>query len=139
MNIIKTTSLEKLLIDFSTELAVDYALVSNIIEDNPLTVETVVYVDHGKIAKNFSYPVERAPCNYVFRQGYLCIRDDVVSYFPEDPDLVKIKARSYAGVMIKDDQNRSYGHVAILHTEPLKNEPRIIAALKQLISDIRSL
>jgi PAS domain S-box-containing protein len=51
----------------------------------------------------------------------------VIELYPDDPDLTPLGAVSYMGVPLLDTDGTILGHVAILHDEPMPEDPSTIA------------
>ena len=124
-----TKKLGIILSDLCIELELSYLLVSKIVSNTPLTVQTLLYLDHNKVYKNFKYPVENAACKNVFKESFYLIAKSVHLEFPNDPDLKKLEIESYAGIVLKKNSN-IVGHLAIFDRKPISDEIRIETALR---------
>ncbi|HWP64355.1 MAG TPA: sigma 54-interacting transcriptional regulator [Candidatus Limnocylindria bacterium] len=73
---------------------------------------------------NIEYALSGTPCEQVIA-GHLCLyRDDVQRLFPNDSDLVALGARSYLGVPLLGAQGQTLGHLAVIDTRPMTEDPR---------------
>lgn len=85
----------------------------------------------GRWVPNYEYDVAGTPCEPVVDQRRLVhIPENVVALFPRDPDLRQAGAVSYAGVPLLDGAGAVLGHLAVLDTRPMPEEPRGLALLR---------
>ncbi|GAB4379487.1 MAG: hypothetical protein Kow00121_33750 [Elainellaceae cyanobacterium] len=110
----------------SQALQVRYAFVSECFLDCHVPrVRTLAFWNGSGFSNNFEYPLENTPCQEVLLENgairyYPC---QVRSTFPYDLDLVQLEAESYLGVPICDSSARVLGHLVVMHTQPLDEEP----------------
>ena len=77
---------------------------------------------------DYEYHITHTPCEPVINERQLFhVPDRVIELYPQDPDLKPLGAVSYLGVPLLDTDERILGHLAVLHTEPLPEDPRVIA------------
>jgi PAS domain S-box-containing protein len=77
---------------------------------------------------DYEYDIRGTPCEPVVEEDRLVhIRDDVMSLFPDDPDLPAMGAVSYMGVPLTDVDGRIMGHLAVQDTRPMPEDPRLTA------------
>ncbi len=85
----------------------------------------------GQWVADYEYKIDGTPCAPVIEGTRLVhIPDNVVELFPRDPDLPPMGAVSYMGVPLLDVDGRILGHLAVLDTRPMPEEPRLIALFK---------
>lgn len=85
----------------------------------------------GEPVEDYEYQLAGTPCEPVFKEACLVhIPDNVIELFPEDPDLPSSHAVSYLGVPLQDLDGSILGHLAVLDTEPMPEEPRLLALFK---------
>jgi len=86
----------------------------------------------GDFVEDFEYAVPGTPCEDVVRECRLVhVPDRVVDLYPGDPDLkTMIRAVSYMGVPLLNSQGEVFGNLAILHDEPLEQDPRAEAVFQ---------
>jgi PAS domain S-box-containing protein len=78
--------------------------------------------------KDYEYDIAGTPCEPVIDRTCLVhFPENVVSLFPNDPDLAPFGAVSYMGVPFTDHDGRILGHLAVLDTKPMPEEPRTLA------------
>jgi PAS domain S-box-containing protein len=82
---------------------------------------------NGEFVSNYEYDLPGTPCEHVIREAKLVhIPDNVAQLFPNDPDLKAFSAVSYLGVPLRDGNGAVLGHLAILDTNPLPADPRLL-------------
>jgi PAS domain S-box-containing protein len=80
---------------------------------------------------DFEYDIEGTPCAPVVTElRLLHVPDRVVELFPEDPDLPKVSAVSYMGIPLLDLDGRILGHIAVLDTRSMPEDPRLFDLLR---------
>ena len=77
---------------------------------------------------DYSYHVAGTPCEPVVEGGdFLHVPNRVMELYPSDPDLKPLGAVSYMGIPLRDTDRRILGHLAIMHDQPLPENPRVTA------------
>jgi formate hydrogenlyase transcriptional activator len=107
-------------------LGVEYAFVAEFAgaEDR---VKTIAFWSGDDWRANVEYALRGTPCERVV-SGQLCLyKDGVQALFPEDSDLVALRARSYLGVPLRGASGQVLGHLAALDTRPIVDDPRGLA------------
>ncbi len=85
----------------------------------------------GKFVADYEYDIAGTPCEPVIKGTRLVhVPDRVVALYPNDPDLSKVGAVSYMGVPLLYLDGRILGHLAVLHTQPMPEEPRALAIFR---------
>jgi PAS domain S-box-containing protein len=85
--------------------------------------------------KDYEYDVAGTPCEPVLDRGCLVhFPQNVVSLFPKDPDLEPFGAVSYMGMPFLDQNRRILGHLAVLDTKPMPENPRTIGLFQVFAS-----
>jgi PAS domain S-box-containing protein len=85
----------------------------------------------GSWVDDYEYSVLGTPCEAVVGEARLVhVEDKVVELYPDDPDLKAHGAVSYMGVPLRDVDGRILGHLAVLHNQPMPEEPRHEAILQ---------
>jgi len=71
------------------------------------------------------------PCAEVVENARLVyLPDRLLELFPDDPDLRATNAVSYMGVPLQEPDGTVMGHLAVLDTRPMLEEPRLVAVLQ---------
>ncbi len=110
-------------------LNVEYAFVAEF-AGSPARVRTIALWGQGDWADNVEYDLDGTPCQEVLR-GSLCLHSDgVQERFPRDRLLVDMGARSFLGVPLRDGDGRTLGHLAVIDTEPIPEDPRVIGLFR---------
>ncbi|HEX6813604.1 MAG TPA: sigma 54-interacting transcriptional regulator [Planctomycetota bacterium] len=87
-------------------------------------VRSLALWGRGRFLDNVGYDLRGTPCEDVIR-GVMCHHPrDVQRKFPDDPMLVELAVESYLGVPLLDAQGQVLGHLAVLDTRPMSDEPR---------------
>jgi PAS domain S-box-containing protein len=82
----------------------------------------------GRLVDDYEYEITGTPCEPVIDGTRLVhIPENVVELYPQDPDLPAMGAVSYMGVPLLDLDDRTLGHLAVLDTRPMLEEPRSLA------------
>jgi len=90
----------------------------------PTRVRTLALWGNGRLLENIEYDLAGTPCENVAR-GRVCHHArGVQEEFPEDRLLAEMGVESYFGVPIRDGSGRVLGHLAVLDTAPMRDEPR---------------
>jgi histidine kinase len=112
-------------------LDVRYAFISECVDLQVTRIRTFVFWQGSEFGENFEYRLQGTPCEKVIGgQGWQCFPEQIQTLFPEDVDLVKMQAQSYAGIALLDSTGSLLGHLAILDDKPMENEFRNRAVLE---------
>lgn len=98
------------LAEASRVLRVQYAGMTRIIKQDPLTVKVVNIWEVDHLGEGFEYEVSGSPCELVVAGDFHAFERDVMTQFPEAELFKKIKAESYMAVPISDSQKKPIGH-----------------------------
>jgi len=80
---------------------------------------------------DYEYDIRQTPCEPVVENRELVhVRDCLLDIYPADPDIREMGAKSYMGVPLLDTDDTLLGHLAVLHTEPLPEDPRLTAIFR---------
>ncbi|NMF58723.1 response regulator [Pseudanabaena yagii] len=117
-----------LVIHIAEALEVSYAFITELVDGK---LHSLAFSANGELQPTFSYQPPSTPCEYVLNNDeYYCERD-LQTIFPQDLDLVSLKAESYLGIALKDHRGNAIGHLCILDVKPLPS-PKITEALSIL-------
>ena len=105
-------------------LHVKYALISELLEDDPQKTQcrAIWMGDHW--GPPFVYELQGTPCGEAMERGEAFYSDHVQEHFPNDQDLVNLGAISYKGIRLLDSEGNVIGHLAILDDKHFSDEPR---------------
>jgi len=89
---------------------------------------TLGVVAGGRRLDDYEYDVGGTPCGVVLRGAqYVHCAADAQAAFPTDDDLRRLGVVSYMGVPLQDAGGRVLGHLAVMDTAPMTEEPRHLA------------
>src|SRR5688572_10236770 len=75
--------------------------------------------------------IDGTPCARVIDGGrLLLVPDRVLDIYPDEPDLSALGAVSYMGVPLEDSDGTVLGHLAVLDTRPMPEEPRLLTVFQ---------
>ena len=93
-------------------------------------VRTMAFWGRGRLLDNVEYDLPGTPCEDVVR-GALCHHPSGVQQkFPRDLALQELGVESYLGVPLQDGSGRVLGHLAVLDTDVMSDEPRRLSILR---------
>ncbi len=85
----------------------------------------------GQFVPDYEYDISGTPCEPVVQNTCLIhIPDKVVELYPKDPDLPKAGAVSYMGFPLLDIDERVLGHLAVIDTQPMPEDPKALALFR---------
>ncbi len=112
-------------------LGVRYTFITECVNPQNTRVRTLAFWLHKNFTQNIEYDLKGTPCHEVIRHAkYYCYEDNIIAKFPEDLDLVELKAESYAGIPLIGSNGNVIGHLAVLDTRPLANNETMELVLK---------
>jgi PAS domain S-box-containing protein len=93
-------------------------------------VRTLAFWDRGRFLDNVEFDLAGTPCEDVLR-GELCHHPrGVQQKFPNDRPLQEMGIESYLGVPLKDGEGQVLGHLALLDTNEMSDEPRRLSIFR---------
>ncbi len=111
-------------------LGTRYALVAEVVGERRDRVATLAFWQDGGFGENVSDPLAGTPCEAVFA-GQTCHHPrGIQALFPDDRDLVALRAEGYLGVPLLGSAGEVVGHIALIHDRPLMPEPQDLAVLR---------
>ncbi|MCT7979330.1 adenylate/guanylate cyclase domain-containing protein [Laspinema olomoucense] len=101
-------------------LGIRYAFITECVNPQKTRVRMLSFWNDQNFHENLEYDLAGTPCDEVITNGqYYCYPDNIIAQFPDDADLVDLKARSYAGIPLIDTSGDVIGHIAVLDTHPM--------------------
>lgn len=80
---------------------------------------------------DYEYDIQGSPCEAVLEQRCLVrYPENVIHLFPDDPDLPRLDAVSYMGIPFLDEDGTILGHLAVVDSKPLPNDPQLEAVFR---------
>jgi GAF domain-containing protein len=105
----------------ATTLNMQHAFIAQLDAANN-RVRTRAFWKYNIPAENIEYSLTGTPCSNVIA-GSLCVYPrKVQELFPQDLDLVALNAQSYIGIPLYKSTGEVLGHLAVLDTEPMRDE-----------------
>ncbi len=121
--------LRSLVRNLGMALETAYALVAEVNEARD-RVRTLAVWGRGRFQDNVDYELAGTPCEDVLR-GELCHHPrGIQELFPRDAMLAELGLESYLGVPLLDDEGQVLGHLAVLDTRPMSDEPRRLSVFR---------
>ncbi|NEN87704.1 MAG: GAF domain-containing protein [Okeania sp. SIO3H1] len=111
-------------------LDVTYVIVSERINDSSQLKTLAIWGD-GKIRDNIEYNFLNLPCGVVINEDKLLYYPQKIQKsFPEKTILQNMKAESYLGVPLLDENQQIIGVLCVINNKSLANEENIIAMVR---------
>ncbi|MGE3309473.1 MAG: sigma 54-interacting transcriptional regulator [Limisphaerales bacterium] len=112
-------------------LDVRHAFVSEILEGNRARVRTLAFWNGSEFLENFEYDLPHTPCERVLA-GEICLfSEKVQDQFPEHrSELAALGVESYLAIPVKSREGRVLGHLAVMDTKPMWEDPRVLSVFK---------
>ncbi len=121
------------LVRFAAEtFGVDYVHVA-LLELDPRRVRvTAAWLDGQRVDPGYVYTLAGTPCENVLQQVRKCYGDQVRALFPDDQDLVALRAEAYIGEPIIDGEGKVVGLIVLVSRRPLHYSRTIEAGMRIL-------
>lgn len=100
-----------------------YAVVTRFANESCTRVQTLAFWNGTGWNEDIEYDLAGTPCEQVLAGKQCYYVDHVQEIFPEDQDLAAMGIVSYLGMPLIDSSDRVLGHLAVLDTKPMGNEP----------------
>ena len=79
----------------------------------------------GNWINNWEMDITGTPCEKVYETAKMVhFSDNLLDMYPTEPDVVAIQAVSYLGMPLIDLDGTILGHLAVMDTRPMPEEPR---------------
>ena len=104
-------------------MGVAYAFVAEF-AGPPSRVRTRALWGPDGLRENIEYDLAGTPCAEVVDGAFCHHPRELRLRFPDDPMLVELGVESYIGVPLRDAGERALGHLAVMDTEAMHDEPR---------------
>ena len=108
-----------------------YAFVSKFVEGTRTRVRTLAFWKGDGFLDNFEYDLPHTPCERVL-SGEVCLfPEKVQDLFPDHrDDLAKLGVESYLAIPVFDRSGTVMGHLAVMDTKPMRDDPRVLSVFK---------
>jgi len=112
-------------------LQTKYAFVSKFVEGNRPRVRTLAFWKGDGFLDNFEYDLSHTPCERVLAGEVCLFPEKVQDLFPEHrEDLAKLGVESYLAIPVSDRSGTVMGHLAVMDTKPMHDDPRVLSVFK---------
>lgn len=102
--------------------------------DGDDTLTALAMVTGDELQTDYRYPLAGTPCEGVIRNSKIVHHvDDVQACYPDDRDLQALGVCSYFGIPLLDTNGVTLGHLAVMDTAPMPEEP-VDAAVLQIFA-----
>ncbi len=121
---------ESLVGNLSLAMGVAYAFVAEFAGEpsrNGTRVRTRALWGRGALLANVDYELAGTPCAEVVAGSFRHHARGLQQTFPADTMLAELGVESYVGVPLRDAEERVLGHLAVMDTAPMDEEPRRLA------------
>jgi len=98
--------------------------------DTPTRARTLALWSNGTFLENIEYDLAGTPCAAVVGGNACHHRRGVQQTFPGDHWLARMGVDSYLGVPLSDSSAQVLGHLAVLDTLPMREEPRRLSIVQ---------
>jgi PAS domain S-box-containing protein len=108
-----------------------YAFVSKFVEGTRTRVRTLAFWKGDGFLDNLEYDLPHTPCERVL-SGEVCLfPEKVQDLFPDHrEDLAKLGVESYLAIPVFDRSGTVMGHLAVMDTKPMRDDPRVLSVFK---------
>lgn len=112
-------------------LQTKYAFVSKFAGDNRTRVRTLAFWKGDGFLENFEYDLPHTPCERVLAGEVCLFPEKVQELFPgHREDLAKLGVESYLAIPVSDHSGTVMGHLAVMDTKPMHDDPRVLSVFK---------
>ncbi|MBX3331740.1 MAG: sigma 54-interacting transcriptional regulator [Nitrospira sp.] len=112
-------------------LQTKYAFVSRFVGENRTRVRTLAFWKGDGFLDNFEYDLPHTPCERVLAGEVCLFPEKVQDLFPDHrEDLAKLGIESYLAIPVSDHSGAVMGHLAVMDTKPMHDDPRVLSVFK---------
>ena len=112
-------------------LQTKYAFVSKFVENKRTRVRTLAFWKGDGFLDNFEYDLPHTPCERVLAGEVCLFPEKVQDLFPDHrEDLAKLGVESYLAIPVFDRSGAVMGHLAVMDTKPMHDDPRVLSIFK---------
>jgi PAS domain S-box-containing protein len=111
-------------------LKVDGAWVTEYLQ-GPKRLRALSFWWRDRYVEDFEYDIRDSPCEQVVeKKDLLRYSENIVQLFPRDAELVALNATAYMGMPLLDEHGSVLGHLAVIDSKPLPDDPRLEAIFR---------
>jgi diguanylate cyclase (GGDEF)-like protein/PAS domain S-box-containing protein len=122
--------LRSLVRHLASALSTKFALISEVLPDDPYRVRLLAFWAGDDYADLFEYDIRGTPCENVVGRTFSYFPRDTWRLFPDDAWIQQERIESYFAVPLFDSEDRALGHMAVLDTAPLGPDMPAMSILK---------
>ncbi|MDP3089326.1 MAG: sigma 54-interacting transcriptional regulator [Nitrospira sp.] len=112
-------------------LQTKYAFVSKFVEGHRARVRTLAFWKGDGFLDNFEYDLPHTPCERVLAGEVCLFPEKVQDLFPDHrDDLAALEMESYLAIPVTDRAGNVMGHLAVMDTKPMHDDPRVLSVFK---------
>ena len=112
-------------------LQTQYAFVSKFVAGDRTRVRTLAFWKGDGFLDNFEYDLPHTPCERVLAGEVCLFPEKVQDLFPDHrEDLAKLGVESYLAIPVSDRSGTVMGHLAVMDTKPMHDDPRVLSVFK---------
>ncbi|MCA1957690.1 MAG: sigma 54-interacting transcriptional regulator, partial [Nitrospira sp.] len=112
-------------------LQTQYAFVSKFVEGTRTRVRTLAFWKGDGFLENFEYDLPHTPCERVLAGEVCLFPEKVQDLFPDHrEDLARLGVESYLAIPVSDRSGMVMGHLAVMDTKPMHDDPRVLPVFK---------
>ena len=112
-------------------LQTKYAFVSKFVSGSQTRVRTLAFWHGDGFLDSFEYDLPHTPCERVLAGEVCLFPEKVQDLFPEHrEDLAKLGVESYLAIPVSDRFGAVMGHLAVMDTKPMHDDPRVLSVFK---------
>ncbi|TQV73128.1 hypothetical protein FLL45_16890 [Aliikangiella marina] len=114
-----------------------WAIISKRLGHDSSRVKMLALFDQGEFKDCQIYDFIGTPCEEVLSKDKFCLFSNVQKAFPDDPDLVEMGVMDYAGCALRDKNNKSVGHLFVMHDQPINNFDEVEEIILAMIAILK--
>lgn len=108
-----------------------YAFVSKFVEGTRTRVRTLAFWKGDGFLDNFEYDLPHTPCERVLAGDVCLFPEKVQDLFPDHrEELAQLGVESYLAIPVSDRSGTVMGHLAVMDTKPMHDDPRVLSVFK---------
>jgi PAS domain S-box-containing protein len=90
-------------------------------------LRTLAFYADGQMLNEMIIDIDGTPCGDVIEEGeWIHFEDNIIAHYPENHTLKAFNAASYMGVPLWDTDHRVMGHLAVMDSRPMPQDPNTL-------------
>ena len=111
-------------------LQIRYSFITECTDETKTQVRTLASWTGDNFGEDMTFSLRGTPCEQVIAGDVCHYPNRLQSLFPEDKDLVALKAESYLGVPLYGASGRILGHLVVMDDKPMADMQRHVSILR---------